>query len=79
MTLGLLKGAKQDVKTQTMGNRAVRLSPRLEWDVLVKIYGDEETLKQRLDELKATAPDGVDELIALADKYAGGWRPTRDE
>ena len=79
MTLALLKGAKQDVKTQTMGNRAVRLTPRLEWDVLVKIYGDEATLKQRLEELKATAPEGADELIALADKYASGWRPNRDE
>jgi hypothetical protein len=79
MTLALLKGAKQDIQTQVMGNRAVRRSPRLEWDVLVKLYGDEATLKQRLEELKATAPEGVDELIALADKYASGWRPSRDE
>jgi len=80
LTLALLKGAQQEVKTQTLGDRAVRRSPRLAWDVLVKLYGDEATLKQRIGELKATAPQGVAELIALADKYASGWRPSdRDD
>jgi hypothetical protein len=60
-----------------MGNRAVRRSSRLEWDVLVKLYGDEATLKQRLQELKATAPERVDDLMALAEKYARGWRPNQ--
>jgi len=75
LTLALLKAARHEMKTQTMGDRAVRRSPRLAWDVLVNLYGDDATLEQRIDELKATAPEGVDELIALADKYASGWRP----
>ncbi len=79
LTLALLKGARQEVKSQTLGTRAVQRSARLEWDVLVQLYGTEDVLKQRMQELKSTAPQGVDDLLALADRYAVGWRPRRDE
>jgi len=77
VTLALLQHARHELKSQTMGNRAVHRSPRLHWDILVDLFGGEELLKQRIAELKATAPEGVDELLALADKYAGGWKPDR--
>jgi hypothetical protein len=79
LTLALLKTARHETQTQTMGDRSVRRSPRLAWDVLVNLYGDEAILQARLDELKATAPDGGGELIALADKYASGWRTNEDD
>jgi len=78
LTLALLKGARQEVKSQTLGNRAVSRSARLEWDVLVDLYGSEDVLKQRIAELKSTPPQGVDDLLALAEKYASGWRPERE-
>jgi hypothetical protein len=75
MTIALLKSARSEVRSQAMGSRAVRRSARLSWDVLIKLYGDEDNLRERIENLKATQPEGVDELLQLADKYLGGWRP----
>jgi hypothetical protein len=58
-----------------VGSRAIRRSPRLAWDVLIELYGDEATLKERIEALKATGPKGLDDLLHLADKYLAGWRP----
>ncbi len=77
VTLALLQHARYDMRSQTMGNRAVRRSPRLHWDILVDLFGGEDLLKERIAELKATAPEGIGELLALADRYAGGWKPNR--
>ncbi len=79
LTLAILKCARHEVKTQTMGNRSIRRTPRLAWDILVELYGNEDVLKRRLEELKGSKPHGVDDLLGLADKYASGWRPRRDE
>ena len=75
VTLALLQSARSEVRSQAMGSRAVRRSPRLAWNVLVELYGNEDTLRERIQRLKATQPEGVDELLDLADKYLGGWRP----
>jgi hypothetical protein len=58
-----------------MGSRAVRWSPRLAWHALIELYGNEDTLRERIQRLNATQPEGVDELLDLANKYLGGWRP----
>lgn len=76
VTLALLRSARSDVRSQAMGSRAVRRSPRLAWDALVELYGDEDTLRERIEKLKATQPEGVDELLQLADKYLSEWRPS---
>jgi hypothetical protein len=75
LTLAVLRGARGDVRTQSLGSRSVRRSPRLAWDVLIELYGDEATLRERLEKLKDAKPE--DDLLDLADKYAGGWRPER--
>ena len=76
MTLALLQSARSEVVSQSIGSRAVRRSTRLAWDGLVELYGDEEILRERIQKLKAAQPQGVDEeLLKLADKYLGGWRP----
>lgn len=75
MSLAILQSARSEVRSQTMGSRAVRRSPRLAWDVLIELYGNEDTLKERIIDLEATQPEGVADLIELADKYVGGWRP----
>jgi hypothetical protein len=76
MTLALLLSGRSDARSQTMGTRAVRTAPRLAWDVLVELYGDEEVLRSRIDALRATSPEGADELLSLADRYLAGWRPS---
>ena len=63
--------------------------PGLSWDnVLVELYGSEDTLKARVDSLnnqfedlkpwlegqKTSVPE-AEAIIELAEKYRGGWRP----
>lgn len=76
MTLAMLESAKSEVRSQSMESRAVRRSARLAWAVLIELYGDENLLMERLEALKATNPRGADDLIALAERYASGWRPS---
>jgi hypothetical protein len=76
MTLAVLRAARGETQSQSMGSRAVRRFPRLAWDVLVELYGDEATLRERIDRLKATPLEGTEELLALADRYLSGWRPS---
>ncbi len=75
VTLALLNAAKSESRSQTMGSRAVRRSPRLAWDALTALYGDEETLKARIETLKASDLEVDEDLRALVDKYVEGWRP----
>jgi hypothetical protein len=75
LTLSVLRQARSDAISQAMDSRAVKRSPRLAWDALIQLYGDESTLRQRINELKATHPQGDDELLELADRYLGSWRP----
>jgi len=76
VTLELLQSARSEVRSQAMGSRAVHRSPRLAWNVLVELYGNEDTLRERIQRLKAMQPEGVDELLELANEYLGGWRPS---
>ena len=75
ITYALLKSARSEMRSQSMGNRAVRLKPRLAWDVLVELHGDEDVLRGRIEQLKASPPDEIGDLLELADKYLSGWRP----
>lgn len=79
MTLALLRGARSEVRSQSMGSRTVRRSPRLAWKVLIELYGNEQTLRARIESLKETNPAGVADLLELADKYLGGWQPDRHD
>ena len=79
MTLALLRSARGEVVSQAMGTRSVRKSPRLAWDQLIEIFGDEQILRTRIEELKAAQPAADPELMALADRYLSGWRPKRFE
>lgn len=75
VTLALLRSARADIRSQAVGSHAVRKSPRLAWDGLIELYGGEDVLRQRLAALKCAQPDGVTELLELADQYLAGWRP----
>jgi hypothetical protein len=77
VTLTILRSARSDVKSQSAGSRAVRRSPRLAWDVLLEVFGDEAELKRRIDALRDSGLDDSSDLVELADKYLSGWRPER--
>lgn len=75
ITYALLKSARSEARSQSMGSRAVRLKPRLAWNVLTELYGDEDILRNRIEALKVTPPNEIEGLFDLADKYLSGWRP----
>jgi hypothetical protein len=75
VTLALLTSARTEVRSQSLGSRSVRREPRLAWDVMVDLYGDEATLRQRIAALKELSPDNAGDLLELAGKYLSGWRP----
>lgn len=75
LTLAFLRAARSDALSQETGSRAVRRFPRLAWDVLIELYGDEGTLRRRIESVKETRPEGTDDLLELADKYLSGPRP----
>lgn len=75
VTHALLKAARSEVRSQLMGSRAVRRKPRLAWDALIEVCGNEFGLRQRIEAIKSSGPHNVGDLLELADKYLAGWRP----
>src|SRR5258708_4180018 len=74
VTLAVLRSARIEVRSQAMGNRAVGYSPRLFWDALIELYGNEPTLSHRINRLNATALQDADNLIALSERHLRGSR-----
>jgi len=74
-TLAILRAARSEVRSQSIGSRAIRRSPRLAWDALIELFGSEDELRKRIDQLKETKPEDEGELLSLVDKYLAGWRP----
>ncbi|GHS88092.1 hypothetical protein FACS189487_05570 [Campylobacterota bacterium] len=77
ITWRLLLSARSESCDQTARSHAVTKSAYLAWDALINICGTEEILRQRIDELRAANFEDCDELLQLADRYLGGWRPER--
>ncbi len=75
MTLSILRSARVDTFSQTVGSRDARRSARLAWDALIEVYGNEETLVERVNRLRESELSGETELLQLAEKYVSGWRP----
>ena len=75
MTVGLLRSAVFEVRSNAMGNRAVSLDARLNWEMLVTVVGGKSELRTRIDALRNDAPDDLTTLIELCDRYLAGWRP----
>jgi len=75
VTHALLKSARSEIRSQSMGSRAVRRKPRLAWDALIEVCGNEIGLRQRIEALRTSGPHNIGDLLELADKYLAGWRP----
>lgn len=75
VTYALLKSARSEVRSQSMDSRAVRRQPRLAWEALAELYGDEDNLRVQIEALKVSPPEDVGDLLEVADKYLSGWRP----
>lgn len=75
VTLAMLKSARSESRSQSLESRAVRRTPVLAWSTLESLYGDEETLIARIEELKRSEVEIEDEMAKLMEKYLDGWRP----
>ncbi|WP_329004045.1 KAP family NTPase [Kribbella sp. NBC_00709] len=72
----VLLNSQSVVRSQAMGNRAVHRTTRLNWDMLVEIFGGEDEVERALDTVRASADEDLTSVIELADKYLKGWRPS---
>lgn len=74
VTRSMLEASKHEVRT-TAGSGRVRHTPRLHWETLVEAYGDETVLSECIAELRTQHPEGLNDLLELAERYLSGWRP----
>ena len=75
VTRAMLEASQHEVRTTSVGGGEVWFTPHLHWDTLVEVYGDETALSERIAELRTQNPEGLTDLLELADRYASGWRP----
>lgn len=73
VTYALIKSARSEVRSQSAESRSVRREPRLAWNALIELYGDEAILNRCIESMKAVPQDNIGELLKLC--YQGGWRP----
>lgn len=74
VTRSMLESSKHEDRSVSVGG-PVRYTNRLQWGALVESYGDEAVLRERINELRAHQPEDLDDLLELAERYAGDWRP----
>jgi hypothetical protein len=75
ITRAVLDSARSDSRTQTLGSRKINVHPRLAWDSLVRVFGTEHRLSERIDGLRAIDSIDCREILELAARYQSGWRP----
>ncbi|WP_115789975.1 KAP family P-loop NTPase fold protein [Arthrobacter silvisoli] len=79
-TVAMIRKACSESIGQSMGNRAIRRTLRLNWETLVELYGTEEALLDALVSIDATEVPADDvQYVSLAFEYAQGNRPKDDE
>lgn len=78
MTLAMLRSARSEVRSQSLDSRAVRRYPRLPWKLLVELFGDESTIRSRIEKLREAKLENSDELIELVEQYLSGARTDKE-
>lgn len=69
----VLESARSDRRSTTSGSPGVHIEYLLSWDALVDLFGTEDALRSAVAILRET--DGDSDLVQLAERYLGGWRP----
>jgi hypothetical protein len=54
VTLQLLQNAQVESRSQAVGSYFVRRTPQLAWDASAKVFGSDEVLVKRIDDLLAS-------------------------
>ena len=80
MTHAMLEASKADLTSAAIGGK-VQHTPYLHWDALIKVYGDETVLRERIDELRSQhleglveRSEGLTDLLELAERHLGAAR-----
>lgn len=93
LTLALLRSVQTEGSSGLLGNRAVHRSTGLQWNRLVDLYTSEAVLRERIESLSEQfedlkpwiaeslqmSLDDAESLLALAQEYASGQRPTSND
>ena len=72
----LIVSGRSVARSQSFDSRTVREEEQLWWDGLVRVAGGAQHLIAAIARLREA--DGDTPLVQLAERYAGGWRPSRD-
>lgn len=79
-TVSMIRKACSESVGQSMGNRAIRRTLRLNWETLVELYGSEEALLSVLVSIDAAGVSADDSrFVRLAFEYALGNRSQGDD
>jgi hypothetical protein len=73
LLLAVLQSLKSTSRTQAMSSRLVKIEDRLSWDLVIEIFGSEDSVRQTIANVSAVL--GEHETLHLAEKYVNGWRP----
>jgi hypothetical protein len=71
----VLRSARSTARSQSMGSRKVKTEDRLAWDPVVGLFGSVSAVKNAVASVRNRL--GNDDILDLADRYLGGWRPER--
>jgi KAP family P-loop domain len=74
----LLLSAAAVIRGQAYGSTAVQKAYMMHWSSLATVVGDDAAIGVLVDRVEAHGPDdaAVAQVVALARKYLGGWRPS---
>lgn len=71
----VLESLRSTARSHSMGSRHLQTEDRLAWDLVVGLFGKETTLERAVAKVRKELGDS--DVLRLADKYLGGWRPER--
>ncbi len=88
LTFNLLWDSRSAMTIGETGTRSKKQIPKLYWDDLIDLYGDETTLKERIESLqeqfeslgpwiegRGISIEEAKDTLELAGRYLNGWRP----
>jgi hypothetical protein len=75
MTLRILENASSEIRSQAVDSYTVKRQPRLMWSSLISVFGSENELMERIDDLLSSGVAIDPALRELVEKYRSGWRP----
>lgn len=74
----LLKSSVYERRSSSSSNPIIKREKILSWDLLVKIYENEDNLKKAIDRIEENENLNQETCVQLAIKYKNSWRPSNN-